>query len=321
MEETTKLYWSGRYEWRYGEKGILIGNKEYDFRQLFPELYFLTAVGCTLAEAVQHFPDVPECQIRKIFGFLLDHDVLTDTLQTPEVLFESQYRFYSEKNGYPEDILLRNDLIEKIHQEALNRSFPDDADVITLLEATQFSSKRRSVRMFRTDKKISFSDFSALLSCLKQDRSGDQPVCTYPSAGGLYPVDVYLYLKPDRVEGIEGGIYEYLPAVHSLRLVSRNAIPARAHFYGNKQIFASSAFSAYFFYHADASMPKYHGMGYYYAIVDSGIMLGKLTDTAENLSLGSCIIGVFDYSKAADCFQTGANVIYLHCMEFGIPAE
>ena len=68
-------------------------------------------------------------------------------------------------------------------------------------------------------------------------------------------------------------------------------------------------------------MPKYHGIGYYYGIVDSGIMLGRLTDKAEELQLGSCIIGVFDMKKAASYLSTDSEQVYLHCMEFGIPKE
>ena len=52
MEER-KLFWSGRYDWKYGEKGIVIGNKEYDFREMFPELYFMSCQGYTLDELAE----------------------------------------------------------------------------------------------------------------------------------------------------------------------------------------------------------------------------------------------------------------------------
>ncbi len=42
------------------------------------------------------------------------------------------------------------------------------------------------------------------------------PKYRYPSAGNLYPVQVYLVIKPGRVAGLDGGAYYYHPARHEL---------------------------------------------------------------------------------------------------------
>ena len=317
-----KLFWSGRYDWKYGEKGIVIGNKEYDFREMFPELYFMSCQGYTLDELAEKIPDADKDKACEVIRFLLDIGALTDNVQPPAVLFERQYAFYPNRNAYPQDMLMRNDLIAEFRTSALHRRRPTDEDKVVPLECSEKSgSVRRSTRVFDTDKTISFKCFSELLDSMRQDSSSGEIVYTYPSAGGLYPVDIYIFVKNGRVEGIDGGIYEYIPSSHALKLVSSEEIPARSHFFGNKEIFRTSAFSMYFFYNAGASMPKYHGIGYYYVIVDSGIMLGRLTDKAEELQLGSCIIGVFDMKKAASYLSTDSEQVYLHCMEFGIPKE
>lgn len=320
--EDRKIFWSGRYDWKYGEKGVMIGNKEYEFQEMFPEIYFLSCQGYKMDDLVEKLPDVNKDKAREVIRFLLDIGALTDNVQSPEALFERQYAIYPNRDSYPEDMLMRNDLIAEFRTSALNRRLPTDADKLISLQRSERSVRvRRSTRSFDTDKTISFRCFSELLDSMRQDSSEGEIVYSYPSAGGLYPVDIYIFVKNGRVEGVDGGIYEYIPSSHSLRLVNSGEVPARSHFFGNKEIFRTSAFSMYFFYNTDASMPKYHGIGYYYGIVDSGIMLGRLTDKAEELQLGSCIIGVFDMKKAAANFSTDSGQVYLHCMEFGVPKE
>lgn len=317
-----KLFWSGNFNWRYGDNGIVIGGKEYGIRELFPELYFLTSEGCTLEKIKASFPDIDAEKTEKAVRFLLDMGVLADRVQSPDKLFERQYSFYPRRGEYPDDILLHSELIEELRKKALDRqSASGSGELIRLESSVRVKPERRSIRNFAADKQVTVKQFSKLLDTMRQERSGDEITYAYPSAGGLYPIDIYICVKSGRVEGIEGGIYEYLPAEHSLRPVSGEQIPAGAHYYINKAIFSSSAFSMYFFYDTDASMPKYHGLGYYYAVIDSGIMLGKLSDSAHQTGLGSCIIGVLNYSKAEKYFGCGENKIYLHCMEFGIPSE
>lgn len=70
----------------------------------------------------------------------------------------------------------------------------------------------------------------------------------------------------------------------------------------NKDIFSHSAFSIYFIYDADVSMPKYGGMAYIYACIDTGIMVSLLTYIAEAEEVGSCSIGEMDYKKIKPLF-------------------
>lgn len=177
-------------------------------------------------------------------------------------------------------------------------------------------SKRRSVRSF-SDEPVSFDSFSAVLSCLSAYEKDGKIRFAYPSAGGLYPVDVYVYVKEGRVENVNGGIYLYLPLQNEIMPVSEGKIPEKAHYFGNREIFSSSAFSVYLVYDAERSMPKYNGMGLYYGIVDSGIMLGYLTEACEANGIGSCIIGDMNFASIRDSFGLSENMIYLSCMEAG----
>ncbi len=320
--ENVKIFWSGNFDWRYGEKGIVIGKKEYAFTNFFPDIYFMTVQGCTKDDICERFSDTDKNTVLEAVDMMLACGILTDGICAPDQMFDRVYRSYPKKDDYPDDLIMRNDLIIKFKEDALKRRKPDSSETVINLTKTEREGKqRRSTRLFDVQKKVPFCIFSELLDGMRQYGDDGAVYYDYPSAGGLYPVDIYIYVKKDRVEGLDGGIYEYIPSGHSLRKVSENEVPAKCHFFGNKEIFRTSAFSVYFFYNTDASMPKYHGAGYYYAIVDSGIMLEKLSSEAERLALGSCIIGVFDIKKAVGVFRTGREQIYLHCMEFGIPSE
>jgi len=170
---------------------------------------------------------------------------------------------------------------------------------------------RQSTRGF-SQEKITFEDLSKFLSVLKCVDSK----FSYPSAGGLYPIDVILYAKEGRVENLEEGFYAY-SSNHYIQKIGDGHVPKTAHFFNNREIFHSSAFSIFFFYDYNWSMPKYGGMGYFYGILDAGIILEALTNSAEENGLGSCIIGDMKFSSIKDIADWNNEKVYLCAMEVG----
>lgn len=71
---------------------------------------------------------------------------------------------------------------------------------------------RRSVRNFR-DTPLSLAEVGQLLWAAQGITGGDR-FRTAPSAGALYPLEVYLVAG--RVEGLEAGVYKYRPERHAL---------------------------------------------------------------------------------------------------------
>ena len=73
-------------------------------------------------------------------------------------------------------------------------------------------TERQSYRQYVKDA-IGFENFSQFLSNLSAIQLDGMalPKYLYGSAGGLYPVQTYLHIKPNRVEGIPGGTYYYHP--------------------------------------------------------------------------------------------------------------
>ncbi|NIQ52121.1 MAG: hypothetical protein GWN71_01200, partial [Gammaproteobacteria bacterium] len=85
---------------------------------------------------------------------------------------------------------------------------------------------------------------SGLMSCLLEVRLDEHPMpkYLYASAGGLYPVQAYLQVRPGRVEGLAGGTYYYDPAGHRLVSLKPGADLGRAiHAPPNQPVFDQSA--------------------------------------------------------------------------------
>jgi SagB-type dehydrogenase family enzyme len=117
---------------------------------------------------------------------------------------------------------------------------------------------------------------------------------TVPSAGGLYPIEVYLVIN--NVKDLDQGIYHYNISKHSLELLQegdfRNKITKACL---DQQIAYNSA--ANFVYTAiiERSKWKYLQRCYRYIYMDVGHIGQNFYLIAEALGLGACTIGaIFD---------------------------
>ena len=216
-------------------------------------------------------------------------------------------------SDWQEDMMYDPEATEKFVKKSLCRH-QEKSGIPLQTPAGDF--RRKTVREF-SQEPVSFAAVSAVLSSLRCFQENGKMRYFYPSAGGLYPIDIYVYVKEGRVNGISGGLYLYLPMQNALMPVSSEEIPARAHYFGNRSIFSSSAFSLYLVYDCESSMPKYNGMGLYYGILDAGIILGQITAACVAAHLGSCIIGDMNFSLIKEQFGLSENKVYLNCIEVG----
>ncbi len=218
--------------------------------------------------------------------------------------------------AWDEELMFDGEKSERFVNSMLNRNSRSEGRPLGI---APLKLNRSSVRTFRTDERITFHDFSIFFNILRMGKEAEGKRFTFPSAGGLYPIDLYLYVKENRVEGLEQGMYFYNPAAHSLRYLNDHPIPQSAHYYGNRKIFQTSAFSLFFFYNPLCSFPKYGGDGLFYGILDTGIILQQLSSHAAELKLGTCIIGDLNFDRIKNHFNENSQSVYICCMEAGIP--
>ena len=176
-------------------------------------------------------------------------------------------------------------------------------------------SRRLSYRKFEKGK-IGFEQFRDFLGCLRGIQFSELPFPRYQygSAGGLYPTQAYLYIKPNRVKGISEGIYYYHPIDHRLVLISDEAYIDRGIFSGNAEIFDEAAFGIFLIVDFDAILPMYGTRSRDFCLIEAGLMAQLIENSCFFYQIGLCQIGALDFQKIRYMFRLKDSHEYLHCL-------
>ncbi|ASA20600.1 non-ribosomal peptide synthetase [Paenibacillus donghaensis] len=316
-------YWSPVAHWSRSEHAIDIEMYSYQgiALDLFPTLYFIAQKGTTVNEILQEFSDLHPGDIRKFLNELIQKRVLVDKMLSYHEVSYVQSKFF--KNPYGEELLYDDAAYHDFKVKQLNRGISKTGANKILLHRTyelpSYMSERRSYRVFDESRNIPFADFSQMLSVFMQQRVQGEITYYYASAGGLYSIDIFVYVKKNRIEGVKMGLYYYSPIDNSLQIVNdQDELPVDTHYHTNKAIYKSSAFSIFMIYNAGVNMPKYGSLGYFYGCIDTGIMVSSLTQSAELVDIGLCSIGDLDFKKIEKLFSLNENQTFLHTIEGGL---
>jgi SagB-type dehydrogenase family enzyme len=320
-KEDEIYYWSSSINWRLVDGKLKIERFIYsgDIVHLFPEFYFMAQDGVELNKIADSFPEINKMKINVFIKDLIKKKILINSILTPNQVFYPQKRLV--KHSYSENLMYDPNEIHEYKTVQLNRKYKYESEVtIKLSQAEEFTeiiSKRKSYRDFNKNV-MPFEKFSNLISIFKQMRDGEDIRYYYASAGGLYPIDIYMYVKENRVENIARGLYYYSPVNNNLSLISDEEISDEAHYYSNKDIFNSSAISIFFIYNAQSNIPKYGGNGYLYACIDTGIMVSTFTTAAQTLGIGLCSIGDMSFRNIEKRFKLSKDQVFIHELECGM---
>ncbi|RCX18351.1 amino acid adenylation domain-containing protein [Anaerobacterium chartisolvens] len=230
---------------------------------------------------------------------------------------------YQQDNAAGENILM--DPIVRLKFKLTHpglRKMENEQDCIQLPESEtdedlmKLAVVRRSYKKFQTHP-ISLKQLSSFLSCLHQTRLEEVPLpkYRYGSAGSLYPVQVYLYVKPDRVEGLTGGTYYYHPEKHNLIALTENArIDPSIYPPGNREFFEASAFSVFLVAEMNAITPLYGKSSRDFCMLEAGLMTQLMEMVSPSFQIGLCQIGNFDFDSVKQWFKLGESHLYLHSL-------
>ncbi|MDH3601080.1 MAG: phosphopantetheine-binding protein [Candidatus Tectomicrobia bacterium] len=144
------------------------------------------------------------------------------------------------------------------------------------------------------------------------------PKYRYGSAGSLYPVQAYLYIKPNRVSGLQGGTYYYQPLEHQLMLLSADTrIASESHADANRDLVEQSAFSLFLVGDLDAIEPMYGGIAREFCLLEAGYMSHLLMAEAPDSEIGLCPIGGLAFEPLRGDFELGDSHVLLHSFAGG----
>lgn len=117
---------------------------------------------------------------------------------------------------------------------------------------------------------------------------------TIPSAGGLYPLEVYAVVREGGVEGLEAGAYHYEPHSHTLEVIARgdysHELMAAA---VDQPWVASAAFNIVITAVPQRTVAKYGDRSWQYIWQESGHAGQNVYLEATALNLGNTVIGAF----------------------------
>jgi SagB-type dehydrogenase family enzyme len=157
--------------------------------------------------------------------------------------------------------------------------------------------KRRSQRDWPADRYVSQQELANLLQLtygitkgMKQTTNTTQYLRATPSAGGLYPLELYVFAQ--RVEDLEPGVYHYRVAHHALEQLEAGDQTERFRMMAEQWGFATQpsllvVLSGVF----DRTMFKYRERGYRFLMMEAGMAAQMVTLLAEAQGLGSCMMG------------------------------
>lgn len=178
----------------------------------------------------------------------------------------------------------------------------------------QLLNQRRSVRDYQ-EVNISLAELGQLLWAA-QGITHSQGLRTAPSAGALYPLE--LYIAVGRVEGLAEGTYHYDPRQHRLERVGsddkRKSLARSAYFQSSlKEAAVVMVFGAIY----ERTRRKYGKRAERYVHIEVGHAAQNVYLQAEALGLGTVMIGAFSDKAVASILRLPKRVMPLGLMPIG----
>ncbi|MDD3618263.1 MAG: SagB/ThcOx family dehydrogenase [Desulfobulbaceae bacterium] len=184
------------------------------------------------------------------------------------------------------------------------------------LSLEQCLARRRSIRHF-SRKPIALRQVSQLLWAA-QGITSPSGYRTAPSAGALYPLE--MYAAAGLVEDLSAGVYHYRPRDHALVLIrqgdvrpvlTESALGQSAVNFGA----ATLAIAAVF----ERTTGKYGRRGRQYVHLDAGHAAQNICLQATALGLGTVPIGAFHDDMVAKTLHLPGDQVPLYLLPVGMP--
>jgi len=174
--------------------------------------------------------------------------------------------------------------------------------------------ERRSVRRFSAAS-LSLASVAQLLWAA-QGLTASTGGRTAPSAGALYPLELYLATR--RVERVTPGVYRYEPASHALRSHCpgdrrRRLAEAALGQYAIKSAAAVLVVTAVY----RRTSVKYGARGNRYVHMEVGHVAQNVYLQAQSLTLGTVMVGAFDDASVREVLELPADESPLALMPVG----
>ena len=139
-----------------------------------------------------------------------------------------------------------------------------------------------------------------------------------PSAGALYPLDLYLVVGKEGVEGLGEGVYHYLPQSHSLEPTLEGDVrQTLARLSLGQMSIAEAPLSLLITAEYERTTEKYGDRGVRYVHMEAGHVGQNVYLQAEALGLGTVTIGAFQDEEISKALNLPRSYRPLYVMPIG----
>ncbi len=184
--------------------------------------------------------------------------------------------------------------------------------------------RRRSERSY-SGEALSLAELSQILFAAQgiTGAAGDRALRAAPSAGATYPYEVYVFAN--RVEGLEPGIYHYLPQGHGVELVRAGEFgEALSEACLGQAMPAEGAVSIVLAAVAGRTIDVYGERGLIYIYMEAGHISENIYLECASLGLAVVAVGAF-YESGIDALigldGEREATIYVNCIGRKVAAE
>lgn len=185
----------------------------------------------------------------------------------------------------------------------------------------QAIQQRRTIRSF-SSQALDLNQVSQLL----WSANGITEVNGYkraaPSAGALYPMDVYVVVGQNRVHSTEAGVYRYEPGKHQLLAVLKGDVRSSVARASLSQMWMADApITMVITAEYPRATVKYGKRGIKYALIEAGHIGQNIFLQAQSLGLEAGIVGAFHDAKLTDAMGVPTAHEPILLMPVGYPVQ
>ncbi|WP_445475449.1 SagB/ThcOx family dehydrogenase [Methanococcoides methylutens] len=168
----------------------------------------------------------------------------------------------------------------------------------------QTLAERRSIRSY-SSRSLSLFDVSQLLWAA-QGVTMDNFFRTAPSAGALYPLEVYLVAG--NVDELDAGVYRYVPSRHSIiRTLDGDKRDELCRVSLSQPQIRDAAAVIVIAANYSRTTVKYGTRGVRYAHIEVGCAAENIYLQGASIGIGTCAVGAFDDEGLASILDLPAN--------------
>jgi SagB-type dehydrogenase family enzyme len=142
-----------------------------------------------------------------------------------------------------------------------------------------------------------------------------------PSAGGLYPLKVYVAIREKAVTGIEAGIYLYEPEYNLIKQVVVGDKSAEITEYTDQPWVGNAPLCFFVTAEPRITMKKYWHRSMQYIYLEAGHLGQNLQLQGEALGMAVCLVGYYDDSKVSNLLNLSYYDIPVYIISAGMKVK